>query len=546
MRNCFVALSAALALAACSPDDGTQPGADARDGEARDTPRDADAPPDEIGAEDAGVDGEVYVEDPTTCAQAEWMHTYVGCDFWPTVLPNVVGKHFDYAVVVSNAGDTAGAVTIERNGEVVATGEVPASGLAEFYLPWVDELKHWTGMCDTDIVPTPPFASTRVPGGAYHLVTTVPVTVFQFNPIEYDPRGGPEGKDWSACIDGCMFGCHSYTNDASLLLPSAAATGNYRVTAPAGQNTEDVHQPGYFAVTGLQEGTTVRAKIGPDGAVTGGADIPDAGAGEVVEFGIGRGEVVLVIGTNTTDLSGTVLNADQPVLVMSGAPCHYMPDTCGACDHLEESVFPAETLGAHYFVVVPTNPRGVPIGHVVRFYGNVDDTTLEYPSGAPSGAPDTIDADEVIDLGVVRQDFEVAGDHEFAVTSFQLGSCMADPGHFTDYRGDPAQSNVVAVEQYRKKYVFLAPDDYDFSFADIVMPLDTVVYLDGVPLGEPLTEIGSGYGVQRIALTSEAGDAHVLECERPVGLQVMGYGFATSYQYPGGLNMSRISEPPLI
>ena len=30
----------------------------------------------------------------------------------------------------------------------------------------------------------------------------------------------------------------------------------------------------------------------------------------------------------------------------------------------------------------------------------------------------------------------------------------------------------------------------------------------------------------------------------PVGLQVMGYGFATSYQYPGGLNLKGITAPP--
>jgi len=32
----------------------------------------------------------------------------------------------------------------------------------------------------------------------------------------------------------------------------------------------------------------------------------------------------------------------------------------------------------------------------------------------------------------------------------------------------------------------------------------------------------------------------------PVGLQIVGYGFATSYQYPSGLNLTCISEPPLI
>lgn len=39
--------------------------------------------------------------------------------------------------------------------------------------------------------------------------------------------------------------------------------------------------------------------------------------------------------------------------------------------------------------------------------------------------------------------------------------------------------------------------------------------------------------------------AHVLEGSAPIGIQVMGYGDNTSYQYPGGLNLSAISAIPL-
>jgi hypothetical protein len=494
---------------------------------------------------DVDIDTTPPEGDPETCYEAEWRQTYVGCDFWPTVTPNYVGKHFDYAVVVSNAGEVAADITIERDGSLVQTGEVPAYEARTFYLPWVDELKHWTGMCDSNpSTSRPNFASRRMPGTAYHLESSVPVTVYQFNPIEYGPSGGPPGKDWSAC--DCMFGCHSYTNDASLLIPSTAMTGNYRVTAPAGQNTDDVTQPGYLSITGIEDSTAVRIKVGPGGRVVGGDDIPDAIGGDVLDLIVHRGEVLRIVGTPTTDLSGSLINALGPIQVISGAPCHYMPDEYGACDHLEETVFPVETLGSRYFVTVPTNPRGEPVGHVVKIYGNVDDTTLEYRGSTPDGAPTLIHAGEVHDLGIVEADFEVEGDHEFAVTSFQLGSSLADPGHLTDYRGDPAQSNVYAVEQYRKRYVFLAPNDYDFSFADVVLPEGTVIRLDGVPVSGSTTPIASGYGVMRLPLGPGRAGGHILEADAPVGLQVMGYGFATSYQYPGGLNLTRISEPPLI
>jgi hypothetical protein len=117
---------------------------------------------------DAAQAGTGWVGDPVTCAHAQSARTYVGCDFWPTVLPNFVGKHFDYVVVVANAGAAAAHVVIERAGQAVSEGDVPSNAATKFFLPWVDELKRFTGMSDTD--PSPPFdSSTRVPGGAYHL-----------------------------------------------------------------------------------------------------------------------------------------------------------------------------------------------------------------------------------------------------------------------------------------------------------------------------------------------------------------------------------------
>jgi hypothetical protein len=370
--------------------------------------------------------------------------------------------------------------------------------------------------------------------------------VFQFNPIEYGPEGGPPGKDWSGC--NCpVVGCRSYSNDASLLLPGTAMTGNYRITGPAGQSDERVTGPGLFAVTGLADGTNVRVKVSDTGTVDGAGGVPDAGPGEIFEFAVDRGEVVLVTGTPDSDLSGTLVNAAGPVQVISGTPCQYVPEDTVACDHMEETVQPAETLGRRYFVTVPTNPRGVAIGHVVRIYGNWDDTHLEYPWGAPSGAPAVINAGEVHDLGIVDIDFEVVSpDHDFAVTSFQLGCGISDPGHPLDCLGDPAQSNAQAVEQYRTRYVFLAPDDYDVSYADVVVPDGADVWLDGTAIGTTPSPIGIGYGIMRILLDYGRDGAHILEANQPVGLQVMGYGSATSYQYPGGLNLTRITDPPLI
>jgi len=483
-----------------------------------------------------GSGGGPSEEEPKTCEQAAEIRSYIGCDFWPTVVGNCVWSVFDYAVVVANAGDEPAEFTVTRAGQEVAKETVPPNQLRTVYLPWVPELKG--DDMDVNTVPVPMTASVRVEDGAYHLVSSRPVTVYQFNALEYAPQGGPPGKDWSSCPSSSS--CYSYSNDASLLLPSTAFTGNYRITGYPGWSIESI--PPYIAVTATQDNTTVNVKLSAQAAVSAGDGVNSAGAGGLVTLTLQAGEVAELVGTGASDFSGSLVQADKPVQVISGMQCVNIPEDQPACDHIEESVFPAETLGRHYVVTVPTGPSNDGSGgHLVRLYGNVDGTSLTYPGGGPSNVPASIDAGQVVDLGIVTEDFEIVGDHEFGVASFQLGATIVDP---QGQRGDPAHSLVTAVEQYRKKYVFLAPADYDVNYLDVVMPMDATVTLDGAPLGVTPTELSSGFGVARVQLGPGNGGAHLLESSAPVGIQVLGYGSFTSYQYPGGLNLETIAPPP--
>jgi hypothetical protein len=74
--------------------------------------------------------------------------------------------------------------------------------------------------------------------------------------------------------------------------------------------------------------------------------------------------------------------------------------------------------------------------------------------------------------------------------------------------------------------------------------MNTTLTLDGNTVGIQPKPIGSGYGVARILLGAGNGGAHLLTATAPVGIQVMGYGAYTSYQYPGGLNLDAIAPPP--
>jgi hypothetical protein len=493
--------------------------------------------------------------DPTTCAEAAANKTYIGCDFWPTVTANNVWSTFDFAAVVANAGTTTASVTVTGNG-TNQTVMVSPNSLTTVYLPWVASLKGVDG--DTCGTLMPFSATVEQAGGAYHLVSSVPVTVYQFSALEYAGMGGPPGKNWSSCPGnqicpqaGQADGCFSFTNDASLLLPSTAMTGNYRITGI--QGWPDAMAGATFTVTGTQANTTVKVYVAPGGHVLAGGQIPDTPGGGTISFTFNAGDVVEFAGDPAADNTGSLVQANKPVQVIAGHPCTYMPQNTAdpACDHLEQSVLPAETLGKHYFVSPPTSPHNNPQynAHVVRFVGNATGTTkLTYPSGAtPPGAPLTLVAGQVVDMGIVSAPFEVTADHEFAIVTFMLGGSQTDPEDPQQTQlGDPSQSNAIAVEQYRVKYVFLAPIDYTESYVDITMPLSGAqVTLDGTPLSVAPTKIGtSTYGIARVLLGNGNNGAHVLTSALGVGIQVIGYGSYTSYQYPGGLNLTEIAPPP--
>jgi hypothetical protein len=508
-------------------------------------------------------------EGTITCAQAEASKSYIGCDYWPTVLANSVWSTFDFTVVVANTQGSPADITVTGPGGVHQSTSVDPNSLTKIYLPWVDELK---GPDASNCGATLAFArSVLARGAAYHLVSSVPVTVYQFNALEFKGTGGPPGKDWSNCPGnficasaGEPVGCYSFTNDASLLLPSTAMTGNYRVATQPG--TTAFMQGGYFAVTATQDGTDVTVGLSTTAAVVAGNGVAATGAGGTMTFALDAGDVVQIMGAaeDTVDLSGSLVEATKAVEVFAGSQCAEQPWGAFACDHLESSVLPAETLGTDYVVTVPTSPHAKLVGHVVRFYGNVDGTTLTYSPTQPLGCPSTLDAGQAVectgtpscpytdDMGhkqtasCVTDTFEVTGSHEFAVTSFMLGGSVVDREDSPqDSQGDPSMSPMVATQQYRDSYIFLAPTDYDESFTDIVIPHGTTLTLDGFPVDSTPTEVNSTWSVVRLQLTNTGEDgAHVLQGTKPFGVQVIGYGAYTSYQYPAGLDLVPIAPPP--
>lgn len=235
------------------------------------------------------------------------------------------------------------------------------------------------------------------------------------------------------------------------------------------------------------------------------------------------------------DLTGTLVSADKPVQVVAGHDCTFIPNDVGYCDHLEESMPPVETLSTTYIVTPPVSAGGGTDAQYVRVIATQPVTTLTYdpPIGAPANLAN---AGDYIEIPATNVDFVVTGDKPILVSQYMQG--QGDSG----IPGDPAMALAVATEQYRGSYLFHAPTNYLSNYVNITAPNGAVITLDGADVAG-FTPIGaSGFSVARVQLNNGGDGNHNITGNMPFGISVYGYGDDTSYWYPGGLDLDKLSS----
>jgi hypothetical protein len=455
------------------------------------------------------------------CAANLLGNSYIGCDYYPTTLANLHETqpwNFHYAVVVANTTNAMANITITQGANAVTNAQVGPGTAKVINLPYVNAL----------VKPTinEPGPSLVVTDGAYRLRSNQPVTVYQYEPIEYT-----------------LGGLFSYTNDASLLLPVNTWTGNYIV---ASRNhwffNNQYNLPGFYAVVARLDNTKVTLKPSATGGlVNAGGGVAGNGTGVVM---LNEGDVLEVFTISgggipdLSDLTGTIINADKPVQVFGGHKCTQVPVGTQACDRLEEAMLPIETLSKKYIVTPPLIPTGgnVPKAQMVRVIATEDATTINYDPAQP-GAPTMIaKAGDWFEIAKNVNDFQIVSDKKILVSQYMQGQQAGGNS------GDPAMALAVATEQYRTKYLVHAPINYESNFVNITAPMDAKVTLDGVAV-PALAAIGAtGFGVVRVKMGNNVDGNHDLLGDKPFGVSVYGYGQYTSYWYPGGLDLEALPQ----
>jgi len=467
------------------------------------------------------------------CAPGVLAKGNVGCDFFPTVTKNSVWRDwFGFAVVVANTSNEPAEIHINRGALDVATATVAGNSAQVIELPWVLPLKG--GDANPQSIPPPPTASVLEPVGAYRLRSNRPVSVYQFSALRYE---NPAGETTGCPMLGSN-GCFSYTNDASILLPVQALTANYTVI-------------GHGAVSSMQEFVAVTAtradtviEVRPSTSLMTGDGIAALGAGDVGTFTLGEGDVLQLFTSDGVgaSLSGTQITAPngEPLQLLSGIPAANIPDSSTCCsDHIEEIVPPVETLGQSYIVSMPRTPDGGPEPvtelSTVRVHAMFDGTSISFHP--PVAAAAIVNQGDVIEIAGLTTDVEISGDQPIAVTQYMHGTDEAGAG-------DPSQAVAIPTEQFRDRYVFAAPQDYDLNRVNVMAPTGASITLDGAPIpSTSFVAVGlSGYGVAKVPLSAQ--DIHTIEGDAPFGIMVYGYGAYTSYMYPGGMQLEQIAEVP--
>ena len=502
----------------------------------------------------AGIPGALVEQCPKTCQGGECIdpcvdavaiRSYIGCEYWPTVTMNsylpLAKAAFNFAVVVANAAATDTVVTVE-GGALGAplTETVAPQQVRTITLPWVPALRQqYVKGAQNE-------GSVLAPGGAYHLVSSQPVTVYQFNALEYH-----------------LGNQYSSTNDASLLLPTHALADDegkstYLVMAFGSQLTtftltgETNFAPGFFAAVATQDATRVDVTFTAHTIAGGG--VPGVYApGDTATFMLDAGAVLQIASANDPsatcsppdaaffsycafspgyDLTGTAIVSDKPIAVFGGHDTAQVPYDRMAGDHLEEQLFPVNAWGKHY---VATRAIATAHPNLWRVLSGHDGNTITFDP--PVHDPVALGKGEWVEFSTL-DDFEATGTAAFLLAGFMVGQGSA----LSSAPGDPSMTLAVPVEQYRTDYRFLAPDTYEQNYVNVVAKSGATVLLDGNPVSGWAPVGSSGYVAVGQAL---AGGTHRITTDGPdgFGIQVYGVGNYTSYMYPGGLDIKVIDAP---
>jgi hypothetical protein len=494
------------------------------------------------------------------CEAAEQNHSSIGCDYFGVDMDAASGPPQDacYTVFVANTSQGQAHMNISWAGSYINLAQFakipqgqgqsltygaydPAQGLAPGQVAIVFLAYAPAGgpLMGNVTCPVPAAIGTDAQisgngiGKAFHIETDMPVVAYQMLPY-----GGGRAA----------------ATGASLLLPTSAWSNNYvAVTAYDTGGTPppiSVPQGPSMNIVAMEDDTTITMR--PKSAIAGGNGIPAAGANEMWQMQLNKGEYAQI--TQFAALSGSPINSDKPIGVFGGHQIMSIDRCCG--DHGEQMIAPVRALGHEYVAAPHGDRKPVSEPRIYRIFGAVDGTALVYDP--PNAGPDKVQLGEWLEIRSASP-FTVRSqdqDHPFLMFTYMSGAGEQGEGGW----GDADFVRMVPPQQYMKHYVFFADPTYPFTVLTVVRKRKDGAFHDvtlkcmGTLSGwQP---VGAGdYEITYVKLVDHfAGQGgcnngvNTMDSEAGFGVWVWGWGSEdtntgwVSYGYPAGEGVLPIND----
>jgi hypothetical protein len=450
-----------------------------------------------------------------------------GTEFYLTFLPAwpVDGGINDIKIYISSAVETE--VTIEIKEDNFTRKKITKpNDILEMVLPVTVAQPYFK----TDKDPTPKDAVYRQK--AVHVTSKDPIIVYGL--ISYQ-----------------------YSSEGFLGIPVSALGKEYIIasSADAGDNGTSFGQylPSQVGIIAAFDNTRVAFTVGGNLATKTAGGIK---VGETKVWSLNKGDVLSLASFGTgADLSGSKIEADKPVAVISGNYCAHIPDpTTQSCNTIVEMEIPTYAWGKEYVV---TKVFGRQNSSPVKIMAKEPNTNV-YCNGEHIATIST--AGGIKDVGYISRrlsedalrNFVVTADKPICITQF-------NPGETDDaIMSSPFQLVLTPVDRFIKDIALTTPGIGDGSgfgsnYVNIVFELDengeipSDLEFISLPTGQdvwesvstrfgfmfepaPVEVNGKQYGIKTIRLPQEG--RYSFRCLSPMAIYCYGFSDYAAYAYP--------------
>ena len=344
--------------------------------------------------------------------------------------------------------------------------------------------------------------------------------------------------------DVAIYGISSkqYSTDAFMALPIDVLGTEYRTMNYTSSVRGDT--PGEFWIVGVQDSTNVT--IFPKDITANGTQ-----PGSPIKVLIYKGDVFLVQGVNSdpmNDLTGSLIESDQPIAVLSGHVRTEIPfgfnnlntqPPSTSRNHLVEQMPPVSAWGDSALVV---RYKDALLPDLVRVISSEDNNVIT----ANGVVVATLKAGDFYEITSLPGPTSIQGTSPIMVGQFlhtDQYSINPPPGKIS--RGDPAYALVFPVEQFDTAYTFIEAerDLFTHNYVNVVADGTGLagMTLDGIAIPaasfQPIP--GSNYVYAQIEVKQQG--SHNIYGQKPFGITVYALGPADAYAYTGGTLLKTIT-----